>query len=104
MNVYPKFYRNSCTCIRRESDTVGYIVEIPEPSKLTVVQNNRITMRDKSSFDAYVQKMEPATHEVYEKYTFIYHQFTSKQTQKSKAKVNSDFAKSSTQKHYSHLH
>ena len=79
MTIYPTYYQKGPVCIKRESDTHGKQVIIPEASHINSYGFQFLTTSDKSGFDSLVSNMNVVTLEVYERYLIMLHQFTQKQ-------------------------
>lgn len=79
MIQYPLYYQRGSVCLKRETATSGKQVTIPEACRINGFGFQLINTPDKMSFDALVGGMKEVSHEVYERYLIILHQFNQKQ-------------------------
>ena len=79
MIQYPLYYQKGSVCLKRETATSGKQVTIPEACRINTFGFQIINTPDKLSFDALVSNMNQVSHEIYERYLIILHQFNQRQ-------------------------
>lgn len=66
--LYPKFYRNSGHCLKRESDVKAVEVRIPDPGQSLPLVHQPVFYASKNLLDNQVNGMTPVNQEVYESF------------------------------------
>jgi hypothetical protein len=76
--MYPQFFRKGGVCIKRESDTLGNRIELPEPCKSPTANYVQLSVDSKVSFDNLVTGMETVSAEVYKNYLQVVYRLNRK--------------------------
>jgi len=71
---YPQFYKKGNRCLKRESDTTGIEVQVPEPGKKLPLIHTPVTYPSAERLNQEVATMQPCDQLVYESYLFTFFQ------------------------------
>lgn len=73
---FPLYFNDRGRCVRRDSNTTGYLVEIPEEGKISPAILCTIITPTRERFDESIKEFQLCTKETFDNYLAIYLKLT----------------------------